>query len=738
MAINLRNGPYVDLSAAGGGRGGRGGIRLLSAVPPGGAAVAPNVDVTNGDPRDQPPAAPPTAPPPSGPVQGPPNTPPLYVEALPATGTPGQIVSHRPAGSTRAQDYIWNPDKGAENPPGPDGISYGHVGAWEPKGPAYDSRDFDPGSGGAAARADSPAQTVAANASATSAGAAVQNADTAAKAADDRAKNDQLDRDFNEKKDALDRKEREARNNEAQARDARDFAAAEKWKQVAEDARKETLELEKWYRGEQVKIQWANTSGRMPDGTSTMAREFGEADSRRADVTTNLARQNQAYSQFDKDRQFTADLFQNPESYIAAAYMAAGQTPPAGTTMGEQLAKLNASRPMSVDDFLSSPAGGGPAAPANPATSGGNPASSAPGAPASQAGPAWYDGMDMAAMEAAMRADPQLATSVAPAVLARFNNQFLMDLGAPALSRLSPDRIAGTGAFAGSGFAPDVQQWIASQSQQPAAAPVPAAPGDMAPKPSGIDLSGTPQPRMLETPGTGSSGAGGMGSWNQIAAQHPGQTGEQVAAAARGLPAGSRVDVETGRPVPTPIPQNMGQTNVFGNPTRGERQGGAVTTGYALPPNPGGFTVAGPRDTYSGPAALAPGAGGALRPPQISVKEAPGVAPAPATAGQQPLSMQNDGRNLTNLRGIGAITPQLNQALTPFGSGPGQRQRNAIGGYAWKNQGGLSPLSQQTLNGLSSSERTALGATAAYTGGGQYAKGNYFGDIARRNGQRLV
>ena len=97
-------------------------------------------------------------------------------------------------------------------------------------------------------------------------------------------------------------------------------------------------------------------------GQSTLARELGEAGSRRADVATNLSRQQQSYNQYADERDFAYKYSQRPESELAWGFVSAGVAPPPGTTLAETVERLRAEKPLGVDEYLDRERRGGASA----------------------------------------------------------------------------------------------------------------------------------------------------------------------------------------------------------------------------------------------------------------------------------------------------------------------------------------------------------------------------------------
>jgi hypothetical protein len=594
--------------------------------------------------------------------------------APPTTGKPGQIWSVYTAAG-EVQQYLWNPKGGGVNADGTD-----YNGGFEPSGapraaPKPAPVDDD------GARIDSPAQTVAAQASATSAAASMTNAQTnkdqlaaqIAREADQLAQaGDQFQAQLIVQKGialgVLDGKDtlQSVIAKHQMALDLDRFGLDKSkfdWTKVIDDAT-----LTGYYKGEPTLtnlIQTAGLTGFYKD-KPTLAKIYGDADrlgvlngqpilaakelglradlgyadSRRADTTLNLGRQNQAYNQFAADRQFQLDLMRDPESYVAAAFMGAGREAPKGTALADQLADLNARRPLAVDDYLHNQAGYKPTEPP--------PGAGLYNPPAESRNIPEYSGNTPAT-------SPQTNPQTSPT--------------SPAVAQ--------------------------PQQPQPEAAPQPE-PAAMAPgqAPAArmltLDPFAEPEPTPVHAP--------------------------PLAAALAG--AGS--------------PGGAIQNNVFGAPSAFERAGAG---GLAMPaPKP--ITVAGPRDTYSGPAAMAPGAAQAPGAPVRTVAGprdtysgpaslAPGAQPPATPAGPRKL-------NLADIRNTGMMPPQLDQALTPIGTGPGTRGKAAPGSFGWKPPGGLRPMSRQSFHALQPTEQRALRGTVSSLGGKSAAE-NYLGDIDRRS-----
>lgn len=116
---------------------------------------------------------------------------------------------------------------------------------------------------------------------------------------------------------------------------------------------------------------------------------------------------------------------------------------------------------------------------------------------------------------------------------------------------------------------------------------------------------------------------------------------------------------------------------------------------------------------------LAPGAG--------TPAAAPGAAARPRSL------------TLQDVRNTGMMPPQLDAALTPFGTGPGQRLGRQVGEQAWRPPGGLRPLSRQTFYSMDAPHQRALTGTVSALGGRSAAEA-YVGNIGRSAGslrQRL-
>jgi hypothetical protein len=605
--------------------------------------------------------------------------------APPTTGKPGQIWSVYTAAG-EVQQYLWNPKGGGYN-----ADETGYNGGFEPSGapraaPKPATVDDD------GARIDSPAQITAANASATSAGAAALNAQTAANraAADTAAEIARLAQSGDQfaaqlelqkgialgyfgDKDTL--QSVIAKHNMKMDLDR--FGLDQDkfdWTKVVDDAR-----LSGYYKGEPTFDNLVTTAGLIGfyKDKPTLAKLYGDADrlgvlngqpilaakelglradlgyadSRRADTTLNLGRQNQAYNQFAADRQFQLDLMRDPESYVAAAFMGAGKKAPPGTALAEQLDALEQRRPLAVDDYLHNQAGYKPTEPA-PGAGLYNPPATSPTSP--RTNPATNPGTSPVA---AQPQQPQPTTQPAPGP------------GGPTPVYQEPDWLAGAGdVIAGAGTATP---------------PTPSA------RMLTLDPFAEPDPTPVHAPPLAAALAGNGGAV---------------------------------------------QNNVFGKPTAFERTGAG---GLAMPTQRP-ITVAGPRDTYSGPAAMAPGAQQPVVPPVRTVAGprdtysgpaslAPGAQPAatPATAPGRKL-------NLQDIRNTGEMPTQLDQALTPIGTGPGTRQKNAVGGYGWKPPGGMRNISRQAFHVLPPTEQRALRGTVSSLGGKSAAE-NYMGDIDRRS-----
>lgn len=101
-----------------------------------------------------------------------------------------------------------------------------------------------------------------------------------------------------------------------------------------------------------------DATGRFTNGQTSLARDLGEAASRREDVTNNLARQKQGYDQWNQQRTQMEALAQRPEDWITYAWRASGQEPPAGIGLDNQTAQIDQQwQHPSVETFLNQQAG---------------------------------------------------------------------------------------------------------------------------------------------------------------------------------------------------------------------------------------------------------------------------------------------------------------------------------------------------------------------------------------------
>jgi hypothetical protein len=637
--------------------------------------------------------------------------------APPTTGKPGQIWSVYTAAG-EVQQYLWNPKGGGVNADGTD-----YNGGFEPSGapraaPKPAPVDDD------GARIDSPAQTVAAQASATSAAASMTNAQTnkdqlaaqIAREADQLAQaGDQFQAQLIVQKGialgVLDGKDtlQSVIAKHQMALDLDRFGLDKSkfdWTKVIDDAT-----LTGYYKGEPTLtnlIQTAGLTGFYKD-KPTLAKIYGDADrlgvlngqpilaakelglradlgyadSRRADTTLNLGRQNQAYNQFAADRQFQLDLMRDPESYVAAAFMGAGREAPKGTALADQLADLNARRPLAVDDYLHNQAGYKPTEPPpgaglyNPPAESRNIPEYSGNTPATS--PQTNPQTSPTSPAAAQPQQPQPEAALAPAV------------AQPPTPPANPE-VAAQPPAAATPAQPPVRTVAGPRDTY-------SGPADLAP---GAATPTTPRARML--------------TLDPFAEPEP--TAVHAPALADAL-AGS--------------PGGAIQNNVFGAPTAFERTG----AGSLAMPAPKPITVAGPRDTYSGPAAMAPGAAQPTVAAPVRTVAGPRdtySGPASLAPGAQPPATLAGPRklNLADIRNTGMMPPQLDQALTPIGTGPGTRGKAAPGSFGWKPPGGLRPMSRQSFHALQPTEQRALRGTVSSLGGKSAAE-NYLGDIDRRS-----
>jgi hypothetical protein len=637
--------------------------------------------------------------------------------APPTTGKPGQIWSVYTAAG-EVQQYLWNPKGGGVNADGTD-----YNGGFEPSGapraaPKPAPVDDD------GARIDSPAQTVAAQASATSAAASMTNAQTnkdqlaaqIAREADQLAQaGDQFQAQLIVQKGialgVLDGKDtlQSVIAKHQMALDLDRFGLDKSkfdWTKVIDDAT-----LTGYYKGEPTLtnlIQTAGLTGFYKD-KPTLAKIYGDADrlgvlngqpilaakelglradlgyadSRRADTTLNLGQQNQAYNQFAADRQFQLDLMRDPESYVAAAFMGAGREAPKGTALADQLADLNARRPLAVDDYLHNQAGYKPTEPPpgaglyNPPAESRNIPEYSGNTPATS--PQTNPQTSPTSPAAAQPQQPQPEAALAPAV------------AQPPTPPANPE-VAAQPPAAATPAQPPVRTVAGPRDTY-------SGPADLAP---GAATPTTPRARML--------------TLDPFAEPEP--TAVHAPALADAL-AGS--------------PGGAIQNNVFGAPTAFERTG----AGSLAMPAPKPITVAGPRDTYSGPAAMAPGAAQPTVAAPVRTVAGPRdtySGPASLAPGAQPPATLAGPRklNLADIRNTGMMPPQLDQALTPIGTGPGTRGKAAPGSFGWKPPGGLRPMSRQSFHALQPTEQRALRGTVSSLGGKSAAE-NYLGDIDRRS-----
>lgn len=160
--------------------------------------------------------------------------------------------------------------------------------------------------------------------------------------------------DYKKGQDALDRDYRASRD---KIKDDRYLASWERQQKLDQ--------LDEWYRGQQINLQRASQLGFDENGNptlatqealgrigdqNTLARDLGEASSRRADVDINLRRQAQAFNEEMQQRREAIDLGANPLSYLEYAALHSGRPVDPNTTLGAALARIQAT--PGVEEFL--------------------------------------------------------------------------------------------------------------------------------------------------------------------------------------------------------------------------------------------------------------------------------------------------------------------------------------------------------------------------------------------------
>lgn len=204
-------------------------------------------------------------------------------------------------------------------------------------------------------------------------------------ARDYKIKQDQLDRDYRDRRDKIN--------------DDRYITETERQKQL--DA------LNEWRTGQEIALQRASQLGfdenghptlatmqalgriTNPDGSvnNTLARDLGEAESRRADLNTNLGRQNQAFNQEMARRNEAVQLGLNPVNYLEYAALHSGRPVDPNTTLGAALGRITPT--PDVETFLENQRRGslGPTTAAGQGSAAAAPAPPAAPAPATDATP---------------------------------------------------------------------------------------------------------------------------------------------------------------------------------------------------------------------------------------------------------------------------------------------------------------------------------------------------------------
>lgn len=517
----------------------------------------------------------------------------------------------------------------------------------------------------------------------------------------------------------------------------------------------------------------------MPDGTvvSTLARDLGEANSRREDEKVNLARQQQSWDQWMKERADTEALAQQPQSWLQ--YAARGTQLPQGVGLFDQLNAVNQGRPMTVDAFLSSPAGGGPATPAasvmppagaaTTAPAGGTPAAAGAPPPAPAAGPAPAPAPNLPPVAGAAQAAASAPLPPLPA-------------GVSALGGL----LAGTGKTAGP---PTPETRVQTQTvamAQPQAQPQAQAPGykESAPGVASGDkgafnlVPGASEPGQPDTttpqghtPGF-SAGAlippvydgGGIiphyhdggyvpkydkgGSVPPLGADGdhslailqageiviPRHLVEAAAAQIKGKKGGAGKKAAMPMPRVKQYDQGGVVNNVMGNPTAGERAGGTQNPNAPTRPGVGiGGGVPGVTTNVVGNPTAGERAGGTATtgyplPKTPGVMPAPAATPATVTAPTGPSSPsglpapapggpRGVGTAQRPLPTVGDVRniPWLPPTLRAAIT-PGSWNGSGLSPYRLVNQGGFRSLSPQTARALPPSFLPAVSSVASMTG----------------------
>lgn len=593
------------------------------------------------------------------------------VDPLAATGghQPGELSSVTlPSGYI--QDREWK--KYADG-------SYNWVPIGSPHAPSAANQPKTP-------RVDSPAQT-------TSAGAAALNAQTAAQRAAAEAQAAQDAAQFKKDQAGIDNAYRDATQKWHEAIDARDFAAAEHWKQVAADLNQQQFDLNDRIQTGNLRNQTTGLYGfdengrptldtgrvtgyvRMPDGSvvSTLDRQLGEANSRRQDVAINLNRQQQAFNQEQAQREEAIKLGLNPLTALEYAQLhGKGGVVNPDTTFGAALGRIQ--HTPSVEEFLNAQNGYNPnAAQPAPATAA-TPPAAPPGAQQPSAAPA----------------PAPVAAGVAPEPT----------IGGIPVSALGQQR--------------DIPGSIA------ALAGATAAPGggvQLGNPPLNVNIKPTPDMSLNSVAPTSPGPTPGLSPALQIPGNAgPGGTHWGVLSIG---PSGTPIQIDpmanTGiRPDAAPV-QRPGviTNNVYGRPTPGEVAGGAPASaqGYGNPNFNGGIDLT-PTQNVPPPT---PTAGG------NTIGNA--TVPAPRQSGA--LTMDEYRAGLGGTLG----SPGLDAAYSA--------NRPTLGQYAFHPIGGVRQLPGQTQNALSSTDQQFQQGLLQHTGNALNGSSADYMDINRRPGVSL-
>lgn len=146
------------------------------------------------------------------------------------------------------------------------------------------------------------------------------------------------------------------------------YQDAQAWKQKIYDNDNAQKALDNQYRKDTLALSTTQTMGVDANGNPTQsAKEFGQtfklqsdlgyANSRRADIATNLSRQGQAFNQEQVQRDRLAQQAASPSSYLEYAFDSAGVPAPAGTRLAELQGKIQ--RTPTVEEWLNTQYPGG-------------------------------------------------------------------------------------------------------------------------------------------------------------------------------------------------------------------------------------------------------------------------------------------------------------------------------------------------------------------------------------------